>query len=333
MILKGTFVPPITNILLRSINLNKNNLINLDNKALLPKIAKPAPKTSRLYMSTVKNKATFRSQSNLPHGMMMPQSVSPSPIHHFFKKKKSKAVSLKRRKKMTKSKKAFLKYLKEFMEKRKNRKFGNVDINDVRALRASCKQNSEEITEYTDSDMLSDGSQDSVKGLKPPTAIQIGNLEDKAVAELRQIFQREKSTKKRDESEPYDNFLKNCRIKKIVPSPMGIVKQSRETNEVIKLNEYKIGDDYASVFANTFRKTKQKIIHLNMRNNKLEDGGAKAIIANLNEYIVTIDFSWNQKMSLGAYELLGQKINSTFFRLKKISLDHSNISKRALSAL
>lgn len=114
---------------------------------------------------------------------------------------------------------------------------------------------------------------------------------------------------------------------------MGIVKRTREINETIKLNEYKIGDDYANVFANTFKKTKQKIIHLNMRNNKLADAGAKAIISNLTEYITTIDLSWNQKMSFGAYELLGQKLKSTFFRLKKLTLDHNNFSKKCFEVL
>ena len=30
---------------------------------------------------------------------------------------------------------------------------------------------------------------------------------------------------------------------------MGVVKKSKEVNEVIKLNEYKIGDEYANAFA------------------------------------------------------------------------------------
>jgi len=108
---------------------------------------------------------------------------------------------------------------------------------------------------------------------------------------------------------------------------MGIVKKSRESNEIIQLNNYKIGDKYANVFAKNFKKTNQKILHLNMKNNKLQDEGAISILNNLNEYIVTIDLSLNNKMGVPAYKLLGERIFSNFFRLKKLSLDNNNISK------
>lgn len=84
---------------------------------------------------------------------------------------------------------------------------------------------------------------------------------------------------------------------------MGVVSKTKEVKEVIKLNEYKIGDDYAEVFANSLKKVAEnKILHLNMKNNKLTDTGGKAIIDNLTEYILTIDISWNPKMSNLAYE-------------------------------
>lgn len=84
---------------------------------------------------------------------------------------------------------------------------------------------------------------------------------------------------------------------------MGVVSKTKEVKEVIKLNEYKIGDDYAEVFANSLQKVAEnKILHLNMKNNKLTDTGGKAIIDNLTEYILTIDISWNPKMSNLAYE-------------------------------
>jgi len=163
----------------------------------------------------------------------------------------------------------------------------------------------------------SDKSGDSLKDMKISSPIHIGKLEDAAISEARKIFIDDAPVqRRRDESEPYDNFLKNCKLKKIVPSPMGIVKQSKEVNEVIQLNEYGIGNEYASVLAKTFKKTNQRILRLNMRNNKLADDGAVPIINNLTEYIVDIDFSWNQSMNIGAYDLLGQKINSTFYRLK-----------------
>jgi NLR family CARD domain-containing protein 3 len=114
---------------------------------------------------------------------------------------------------------------------------------------------------------------------------------------------------------------------------MKIVKKSREFNEAIKLNEYKIGNDYANVFAKTFKKTKQKILYLNMKNNKLEDDGAKAIINALTEHILEIDISWNQKIGFSAYSWLGQRANSIFFRLTKLTLDHNNISLKSLEAL
>ena len=155
-----------------------------------------------------------------------------------------------------------------------------------------------------------------MKNFKLPSPIKIGNLDDQLVSQKREIYKKESLVKKRDDSEPFDNFLKNCHKRNIVPSPMGVVNKSREMNEVIKLNDYKIGDEYANVFATSMKKTNQKILHLDMRNNKLTDAGAKAIIDNLKEYIITIDFSWNQKMGVLAYETLGDKINTNFYRLK-----------------
>lgn len=114
---------------------------------------------------------------------------------------------------------------------------------------------------------------------------------------------------------------------------MGIVNKNKEINEIIKLNEYKIGDEYANVFASSLQNSNQKILHLNMRNNKLSDVGAQAIIENLTEYIVTIDFSWNPKMEVKAYECLGNKIGSLFWMLNKINLDHNNISIKSLKCL
>jgi DNA helicase TIP49 (TBP-interacting protein) len=134
-----------------------------------------------------------------------------------------------------------------------------------------------------------------------PSAINIGALDDKIISQSREIFKRQGSVK-REESEPFDNFIKNCNKMKIVPSPMGVVNKNKEINEVIKLNEYKIGDEYANIFATSFKKSNQKILHLNMRNNKLSDKGAHAIIDNLTEFIITIDMSWNPKISLSAYE-------------------------------
>ena len=129
------------------------------------------------------------------------------------------------------------------------------------------------------------------------------------------------------------HFLKIVRVNKIIPSPMGIVKKSKELNEVIKLNEYKIGDNYANVFASNLKKTNQKILHLNLRNNKLSDDGAKAIIENLTEYIITIDLSWNPKIGIKTYEWLGTKIGVQFYKLKALNLDNNNISKRGLETL
>jgi len=63
-----------------------------------------------------------------------------------------------------------------------------------------------------------------------------------------------------------------------------------------------------------------------MTNNKLKDKGAISILNNLTEYILTMNFSWNHQMGVPAYEVLGSKINSIFYRLKKLSLDHNNIS-------
>lgn len=97
---------------------------------------------------------------------------------------------------------------------------------------------------------------------------------------------------------------------------MGVVNINKELKEVIELNEYKIGDDYAGIFASSFKKSNQKILHLYMKNNKLTDTGAKAIIDNLTEYILTIDMSWNSKMSINAYEAFGDKLNTTFIRIK-----------------
>lgn len=135
-----------------------------------------------------------------------------------------------------------------------------------------------------------------------PSIIAVGALGDKAISDSKRVFKRQTSIK-RDENEPYDNFIKNCQKKRIIPSPMGVVSKTKEVKEVIKLNEYKIGDDYAEVFANSLKKVAEnKILHLNMKNNKLTDTGGKAIIDNLTEYILTIDISWNPKMSNLAYE-------------------------------
>lgn len=97
---------------------------------------------------------------------------------------------------------------------------------------------------------------------------------------------------------------------------MGVVSKNKEMNQVIKLNEYKIGDEYANVFAASMKKANHKIVHLNMRNNKLSDEGAKAIIDNLTEHIVKIDLSWNPKIDLKTYESMGSKISLNFYRLK-----------------
>lgn len=270
----------------------------------------------------------FKSNSDLN---MQNRAPSQSPIHDFVKHRKISGRTLKgKHKTKTKKKKnPFMKSLNDYVEVRRRIRFKNVNINDVGALRNSCGNPMQELDDSSVSDQ-DDSSFDSVKGLKPPSAIQIGRLEDKEISDARQIYQKEKSNKRRDESEPFDNFLKNCRIKKLVPNPMKIVNPSKEMNEVIKLNDYIIGDQYANVFATAFKKANQKIIHLNMRNNKLTNQGAIDIINNLTDHIVSIDFSLNKEMGPPAYELLGQQANVTFFRLKKLSLDHCNISKRSL---
>lgn len=84
---------------------------------------------------------------------------------------------------------------------------------------------------------------------------------------------------------------KIVRASKINASPKGGSKDARDSDEVTRLNEYKIGDEYANVFASRLKKTDQKILHLNLRNSKLTDAEAKAIIENLTEYILTIDLS------------------------------------------
>ena len=64
----------------------------------------------------------------------------------------------------------------------------------------------------SDSDAL-ESSVDSLKGIKPPPTIQIGQLEDRFIANSKPLFKRQRSIKKRDESEPFDAFLKNCKSK------------------------------------------------------------------------------------------------------------------------
>lgn len=95
------------------------------------------------------------------------------------------------------------------MELLQRKKFKNVDINDVMALRESCKIPEDQITDYSEVDNPDDSSEDSVKGLKPSNFIQIGNLEDKEIAQAREIYKQKSVVKRRDESEPFDNFLKN----------------------------------------------------------------------------------------------------------------------------
>lgn len=150
---------------------------------------------------------------------------------------------------------------------------------------------------------------------------------------------------RRDDKEKFDIFIKNhfwfnvlatqkiVRASKINHSPKGESKKIKEAEEVVKLNEYKIGDEYAKVFASRLKKTDQKILHLNLRNNKLTDADAKAIIEDLTDCILTIDLSWNPKIELKAYEWLGTKIGSIFFQLKSLNLDNNNISKSGLETL
>ena len=47
---------------------------------------------------------------------------------------------------------------------------------------------------------------------------------------------------------------------------MGVVNKSKKVNEVIKLNEYKIGDKYANAFALSLKSADHNIVQLNIRN-------------------------------------------------------------------
>lgn len=95
---------------------------------------------------------------------------------------------------------------------------------------------------------------------------------------------------------------------------MGIVVKSKETNQVFKEKDY-------------------RIVHLNLQNQKLTNARAITIINNLTEDIVTVDLSWNPGLGVSAYSHLGEKINSTFYKLKKATFDHNNIIPRGLEAL
>lgn len=79
-----------------------------------------------------------------------------------------------------------------FLEIQTNKKFNNIDINDVWALRASTSLARDQITEVSsEGDDQNDKSIDSLRGMKKPSFIQIGNLEDKAIAEARKIYAHE----------------------------------------------------------------------------------------------------------------------------------------------
>ena len=221
--------------------------------------------------------------------------------------------------------------LREYLEEQKKTRFKNININDVLALRKSWIR-PEDTNVTVESDSNDNISTDSIKQTKPASKPQ-KELNEKNSSPIIPTIKRKRSVKLLDENEPYNIFLRNWKSKSIIPSPMGVVNKSKEVNEVIKLNEYKIGDEYASAFAQSLQSTNHNIVHLNMKNNKLTDGGAKAIIDNLKESIKTIDLSWNPKMGLKAYEWLGGKIGTTFYNLKTLNLDHNNISKRGLEIL
>ena len=143
-------------------------------------------------------------------------------------------------------------------------RFKNININDVWALRNSCSHNKFNNNGESDSDGRNSSS-DSIKMPKPPYPVPKVSREMIA-SQSNPSFRRKRSIRTSDDNEPYNIFLKNCKNKSLIPSPMGVVKKSKEVNEVIKLNEYKIGDEYANAFAQSLKATNNKIVHLNMKN-------------------------------------------------------------------
>jgi hypothetical protein len=91
---------------------------------------------------------------------------------------------------------------------RKMVKFQGVDINDVRELQKHFQKPTDTHSESDDTFNSENESVDSLKNFKPPSAIQIGKLEDQEISKQKEIYKKETSVTKRDESEPYDNFLK-----------------------------------------------------------------------------------------------------------------------------
>lgn len=180
---------------------------------MLPNLRKSGHKIHRLPMAIVKNKATFRAQTSMQKlngASSQPEISQPLSMRRYSNKPKLKTVSLQRRgKKKAEKKQHFMGSLKSYMELLKRRKFKNVDINDVNALRASCKVPEDKLTDYSEVDNADESSEDSIKGLKHPNLIQIGNLEDQEIAQAQEIFKQKSVVRRRDESEPFDNFLKN----------------------------------------------------------------------------------------------------------------------------
>ncbi|CAI2364501.1 unnamed protein product [Moneuplotes crassus] len=298
------------------------------NNALLPDLKKIPQKASKnLFPKPETSVSNFTTQGRARFKNIFPKKFN-TEMHKLEIKAPRKQVQTARKSSRTKKKK-----IDGFLESQRKLKFGNIDINNVNQLRASCSKPTLELLDFSSSSNDSDeDSLSSLKAFKRTSVIQIGNLENKDIVKAKEVYGAVKNPRK-EESEPYDHFLKKCNMLKLVPSPMGIVKKAKEMGEIVKLNGYKIGNDYAEIFGKIFKKTNQRIVTLEMRSNKLEDKGAIPIINNLNEFIVTIDLSSNNRIGTDSYQLLSEKMSSKFFRLKKLSLDHNNISKSSFKAL
>lgn len=177
---------------------------------MLPKLRKSGYQTERVPMTIVKNKNTFRTQRDENYNSVGPNIANHGPNYQFFNSRKLSKIKLRNRKSKKKTNKNdYMLNLQEYLENLKNRRFKNININDVNALRTSLRPPAEEITDYSDSDDLENSDEDSKHDSETQKPIQIGNQQDIGLSKAKIIFARQKTHRANSIIEPYDNFLKN----------------------------------------------------------------------------------------------------------------------------
>jgi len=138
-------------------------------------------------------------------------------------KKKKNSRTLTRKK--SKKKRIAMQPLNDYLNSMKYKKFNNVNVNDINALRNSYKNPFiESPNNSTSSIDLRNDPNDADNKVVRPSTIAIGKLEDKVISQSREVFKRQNSVR-REKSDPYDAFIKNCKNLRIVPSPMGVVNK------------------------------------------------------------------------------------------------------------